>query len=96
VKDSALRPTAPLVLAAALCAAPRVAAACSVCMAASSDSTRLAFLMTAAFLSVTPLLMVGGILWWVVRRARAAEQLTRTGRARPVGAALTTQASAEF
>jgi hypothetical protein len=65
-------------------------------MAASSDSTRMAFLLTTAMLSITPLVMVGGILWWVVRRARAAEQPPRDERTRPAPrGALTAQASAE-
>ncbi|MEN8184500.1 MAG: hypothetical protein ABFS46_18395 [Myxococcota bacterium] len=53
-----------------LLSAPRAAEACSVCSAASSDSVRDAFLVTTVFLSVLPLLLVGGFAWWLRRRTR--------------------------
>ena len=63
-----------LVMAAALLlAAPEAAEACSVCSAAQDDSVREAFLVTTVFLSVLPLLLVGGFAWWLRRRVRELE-----------------------
>jgi hypothetical protein len=53
-----------------LLAAPEAAEACSVCSAAQDDSVREAFLVTTVFLSVLPLLLVGGFAWWLRRRVR--------------------------
>lgn len=60
-------------LAAALLAAPRAAEACYVCTSGRNEDTRLAFILTTALLSVLPLALVGGIVWWIVRRARRLE-----------------------
>lgn len=57
-------------LGAALTLAPRVAQACSVCTAGRDDETRAAFLATTGVLSLLPLVMVGGLVWWLRRRAR--------------------------
>lgn len=54
----------------ALLAAPEAAEACAVCSAAQDDSVREAFLVTTVFLSVLPLLLVGGFAWWLRRRIR--------------------------
>ena len=51
-------------------AVPEAAEACSVCGAAQDDSVREAFLVTTVFLSVLPLLLVGGFAWWLRRRIR--------------------------
>jgi len=57
-------------MAAALLLAVPAAEACSVCSAAQDDSVREAFLVTTVFLSVLPLLLVGGFAWWLRRRMR--------------------------
>lgn len=54
--------------------APRAAGACSVCMTGRDDETRAAFLATTALLSVLPLALIGGFVWWLRRRARALSQ----------------------
>jgi hypothetical protein len=59
-----------------LLTAPRVAEACYVCSSGRDDETRAAFLITTVFLSVLPLAMVGGGVWWLRRRFR---QLEREG-----------------
>jgi hypothetical protein len=59
-----------LMATAVLLAAPEAAEACSVCSAAQDDSVREAFLVTTVFLSVLPLLLVGGFAWWLRRRMR--------------------------
>lgn len=56
---------------------PRVAEACSVCGVGQDDETRRAFILTTAFMTVLPLAMFGGIVWWFVRRARALEASSR-------------------
>ena len=55
----------------------RAASACAVCTAGREDETQLAFLLTTVFLSVLPLAIVGGGLWWLRRRARALESERR-------------------
>jgi cbb3-type cytochrome oxidase subunit 3 len=60
-------------LATLLAWAPRVAEACPVCMAATEEDTRLAFILTTVFLSALPLSFVGGLVWWLRRRAREIE-----------------------
>lgn len=50
--------------------APRVVLACSVCSAGRDDETRAAFIATTGLLTVLPLAMVGGLIWWLRRRAR--------------------------
>jgi ABC-type nickel/cobalt efflux system permease component RcnA len=58
--------------------APATALACDSCVAASSSAVQWAFIDGSVFLSVTPLLIVGGFASWLVRRARrmAAEEET--------------------
>jgi len=58
---------------AALVIAPQVASACAVCTAGRDDETLAAFLGTTAFLSVLPLALIGGFVWWLRRRIRALE-----------------------
>lgn len=53
--------------------APNVAFACPVCFSTVNDANRLAYLLTAVFLTLLPFVVVGGILLWVVRRARSLE-----------------------
>ena len=54
--------------------APSLAQACAVCMGGREDDTRLAFLISTGFMSVLPLAVIGGLVWWLVRRARARER----------------------
>lgn len=63
---------APLL--AALCW-PELASACPVCTAGREEENRQAFLVTTLFLSLLPLSMVGGLVWWLRRRARQAAAL---------------------
>ena len=48
---------------------PQSAFACSVCYSA-NESNRLAFIDTTVFLSLFPLAMVGGIVWWIWRQVQ--------------------------
>jgi hypothetical protein len=54
-----------------LLTAPSIAEACSKCLSGRSDETKLAYILTTVFLSLLPLLAIGGVVWWLVRRARA-------------------------
>lgn len=50
------------------------ALACSVCFDA-NEERRAAFLATTLFLTVTPLTLVLGAVWWLSRRARALDAI---------------------
>lgn len=51
-------------------ALPGAAHACAMCISAQDDAVQAAFAIASVFLSVTPLAMIGGIVWWLRRRAR--------------------------
>jgi hypothetical protein len=55
---------------------PSLGRACDVCMQASNSSVQQAFMFASLFLSLTPLVLVGGFVWWLRRRAQrfAAEE----------------------
>lgn len=73
LRASVSRVAAP-VLAALLLLAPRIAEACSQCLSGRSEETKLAYILTTVFLSVLPLVAIGGLVWWLVRRVRALER----------------------
>ncbi len=52
-------------------ASPGLAWACAVCGAGRNEASRQAFIWTTALLSALPPLLVGGLVWWLVRRARS-------------------------
>jgi hypothetical protein len=51
-------------------ASPDVARACAVCTGGQTDEVRYAFIWTTAFLSLLPPALIGGLIWFVRRRAR--------------------------
>jgi hypothetical protein len=57
-----------------LAGAPRVAHACAVCFTGREDDARVAFIGTTVLLTLLPLAMIGGVAWWLWRRARALER----------------------
>jgi hypothetical protein len=69
-----LRARLAAVAALAWAAAPDAALACSVCGGADSPAVRQAFLWTTGFLTVLPLGLLGGFLWWLRRRVRGLER----------------------
>jgi len=60
--------------------APRAVHACSVCFGGQEGDTRMAFILTTAFLTFLPLLIIGGAVWWLRRRFRQLA-LEESGRA---------------
>jgi hypothetical protein len=46
---------------------------CAVCYSAKDDAANAAFLVMTAFMTLLPLAVLGGLIYWVVRRIRAAE-----------------------
>lgn len=65
-----------------LLATPEVAQACAVCFSGKDDETRVAFIITSVLLTFLPILLVGGVVAWIVRRVR---QLERAEAAQAVG-----------
>jgi hypothetical protein len=59
----------------AVLALPAQVLACPVCSPGRDDATREAFFGTTVFMSLLPLAVFGAILYWFIRRARAAEAL---------------------
>jgi len=46
------------------------ALACSVCGGSDPEEVRSAFIVTTAFMTFFPLLMIGGVIYWLRRRFR--------------------------
>jgi hypothetical protein len=67
---------AGLVLASILFGA-KGALACSVCFVA-EEETRVAFLVTTGLLTLLPLAFAGGVVYWLVKRARHIAELERS------------------
>lgn len=63
-------------LATAVVFGPGIAQACAVCTAGREDENANAFIAMTALMTVMPFLVVGGIVFWLVRKARqmAAEE----------------------
>ncbi|MDJ0850568.1 MAG: hypothetical protein QNK04_19520 [Myxococcota bacterium] len=61
-------------IAGAVVLVPGVGEACSQCLSGRSDETKLAYILTTVFLSILPPAMVGGAVWWLVRRVREQER----------------------
>ncbi len=80
VMRNRLRAGAISAVAALVLVSPQLAWACSVCASGRDEGARQAFLWTTAVLSALPPLMVGGMVWWLVRRARAPERSNSAGR----------------
>ncbi|MDX1648258.1 MAG: hypothetical protein R3263_00255 [Myxococcota bacterium] len=69
-------------VAAALVAAPRAAEACAVCFSGRTDETRIAFILTTAFLTVMPFVLIGAAAVWLRRRLREHEAAQDAHRVR--------------
>ena len=53
---------------------PRLATACSVCSAGRDEENRIAFIITTAFMTLLPLLLIGGLAFWLWGRFRALDE----------------------
>ena len=67
---SAPRRFARFALAALVAVLPRAAEACAVCLSGREDDNQRAFLAGTILLSTLPVALIGGIAWYVRRRAR--------------------------
>ena len=65
---------------------PELASACPMCVAGQGGNQR-AFAIGSIFLSVTPPLAVGGMVWYIRRRARAIAAEEAAREAEPLPAA---------
>jgi hypothetical protein len=59
--------------------------ACAVCFQAKTDASRIAFIASTAAMTALPLVVIGGLVWWVRKRFRAESDATaaRVGSAGP-------------
>lgn len=71
------KPIAIAALLALLLLAPGLAEACSVCFSG-QDANRLAFTITAVFMTFLPLIMIGGTVYWLSRLAKARQLRERS------------------
>jgi len=69
-----LRHTLQLVLFAGLLLSPQWAHACAVCFSA-KEGTRTAFLVTTVALSLLPLGAIGGVIYWLRKKAKELDAL---------------------
>ena len=53
--------------------APGISEACAVCMTGREDETRVAFELMTGFMTLTPFILVGGVLWWLRGRLKDLE-----------------------
>ena len=53
---------------------PRLATACAVCSAGRDEENRIAFIITTAFMTLLPLLLIGGLAFWLWGRFRALDE----------------------
>jgi len=67
---SAVLHTVPAI-ALALMWAPDAAQACSVCIGTQSADTQIAYRAMTAFMTFTPMAIVGGVIYWIYRRFKA-------------------------
>ncbi len=58
---------------------PLAAAACPLCIAAQDESVQIAYLIATAFMSLLPLGLVGGLVYWLRGRARQLESEAASG-----------------
>ena len=63
---------------------PGLSEACSVCLGGRDDETRMAFEWMTLFMTVTPLALVGSVLWWLRRRFSELEALHSEARGESV------------
>lgn len=68
----------------ALLVSPEIASACSVCTGGQTDEVRYAFIWTTGFMSVLPLCLVGGLVWFLRRRVRELEARQARPELQPV------------
>lgn len=66
---------APAIIVCLLLVTPSLAEACAVCSAGREDETRTAFIIGTAFMTALPMVLVGGLVWWIRRKTLEAQAL---------------------
>ena len=56
---------------------PGVVEACAVCSAGREDESRTAFIIGTAFMTALPMILVGGLVWWIRKKTREAADLAQ-------------------
>ena len=62
---------------------PSFAEACAVCGAGRDEASRLAFIVTTAFMSALPLVLIGSLVFWLRSRFRTLAEEDRALRSTP-------------
>jgi hypothetical protein len=75
-----VRRTLYLAAAAVFMLLPRLSHACAVCSTGREDENADAFLAMTVFMTSTPLLILGGAIWWFVRRTLQREREVEEAR----------------
>jgi hypothetical protein len=58
----------------AILLSPQLSLACPVCGTAADEQSKTAFIVSTAFMTLFPLMMIGLVAWWFVRRIREVEK----------------------
>lgn len=66
--------------AALLALLPKLSHACAVCSTGRADENANAFIAMTAFMTLTPLIILGATIWWFVRRTLQREQEVEEAR----------------
>ena len=66
-----------------LWAVPSLVHACPVCFAAKNEAARVAFLGTTLFLTATPLILIGAVIYWLAARSVAEAAAEETALPEP-------------
>jgi hypothetical protein len=56
---------------------PSLVEACAVCSAGREDESRTAFIIGTAFMTALPMILVGGLVWWIRKKTREAASLAQ-------------------
>ncbi len=79
------RPWTPVWLTVPLLALPETALACPSCLAAQDSDVQMAFILATAFMTATPLALIGALVLWLRRRLRRLEAEEAAGVVRLPG-----------
>jgi energy-converting hydrogenase Eha subunit A len=74
-EEAVARVVVPLFLLLLMLAAlvPGIAEACAVCAPTDEEEVRMAFIVSTAFMTFFPLIVLGSVVWWIRSRYKAME-----------------------